>query len=946
METKPRFCARKETSIVLAFYLLIGGTFFLLLGTRAMGQETTTPLFKTYCFDCHAQGMQEGGLDLEVLFNKPNFDATLVFEHLITEKMPPRDADQPSTKERAQLLRWLAKRQVEAAPNAYHRISRFEFNQSVNDLLGIELDLAETIADDRGTHRFDSDRRITLTSQQLAAYFAAADQMLESAFPQRGFLPEIIWNTNRIRDSHHTYNIYTRPYQKGTLFSWTRANNGNSYSFFYDDFAPPVAGWYELTFDAAKVGDFEEDISIQVHAGKYYFADDRPQPQRLVDVISISDQEVQSYTVRGFLHPGESVSVHCFSKHTWRKENPREGVYIKQLEVRGPLHQWPPHPFAQTFSGLKLDTPARNRVNADSQKSILERIGGSLSVSSFQEGREKEQLLDGSNRTYWQSQTSPHPAEPPHFVMIENPGQAEITGLDYSTPSGGDGIGQVKAFEIYASDDTAHWGTPIVSGDLLTRLAAEQRIHFPTPTDKQFIKFLITDAHSTGEQSRASIGKLDVVADVSKPLQPIRVRVASSSEEDLKRILYRFAERAFSSRLHDDELAPYLQMSREMYRETGDFVSAAKLGIKAILCSHRFLLRPGRYANDSYRIAAELARTLWLSVPDERLLSLAKKDGLSEAMVRGEIDRMLDDEKSTRMVHSFCNQWLNLRSFKQVTPSLKLYPTYDDLLDYYLPRETEAYLRYLMLENLPADNLIDSDFSFLNQRLAQHYGIEGVRGQHLRKTALPPDSPRGGLLTMGSILKVTTDGFDTSPIRRGAWISRNIAGNTLAPPPPNISSIEPDTSGVKTIRDQIELHKKSEACATCHKSIDPYGFALEGFDAVGQSRTRYRVRLPHEGTFGFQREGYFSLSGEVDASGKIEEEAFQDVEGLKKILLANHKKIAYNFMKQFFEYANGRRPSLAERIMLHERIADKADDCGIKDLIKEVLVLSFTRMEK
>ncbi|MEE2781069.1 MAG: DUF1588 domain-containing protein [Planctomycetota bacterium] len=938
METEPRFRNRRKTGTLLAGSLLIGCILSLVSGTGVAGQEPATELFKTYCFDCHADGVEEGGLDLETLCNKPTFDATLAFEHLITQKMPPRDADQPSEEERIRMLRWLADRQIEAEPPAHRRISRFEFNQSVNDLLGTELQIAKSIPSARGTHRFDSDRRITLTGQQLAAYFKATDQMLEAAFPQAGFLPEIIWNTNRIRDSHHTYNIYTRPYRKGILFSWTRANNGNSYSFFYDDFAPPVAGWYELTFDAAKVGDFEEDITIQVHAGKYYFADDRPQPQRIIDVISVGNREVASYKVRGFFHPGESVSVHCYSRHTWRQENTQKGIYIERLAVRGPLHQWPPLPFAQTFAGLKLDTPVRNRVNADSQKSALERIGGSLSVSSFQAGREKEQMLDGSNRTYWQSQTSPHPAEPPHFVTIENPQKAKLSGLDYSTPSGGDGSGQVKTFEVYASDDQADWGAPLVRGELLTRLAAEQRIHFPAPTDKRFIKFLITDSDSTGEQSLASIGKLDVVADVSKPLQPVRVRVASSSEGDLKRILHRFAERAFSSRLHDDELAPYLQMSREVYRETGDFVSAAKLGIKAILCSHRFLLRPGPYDNDSYRIAAELARTLWLSVPDEQLSRLAKSDQLTKGALRNEIDRMLDDDKSTRMIHSFCDQWLNLRSFRQVTPSLKLYPTYGDLLDYYLPLETEAYLRYLILENLPVGNLIDSDFSFLNQRLAQHYGIEGVTGQRLRKTAFPTESLRGGLLTMGSVLKVTTDGFDTSPIRRGAWISKNVVGNTLAPPPANVSSIEPDTSGATTIRQQMALHQENASCATCHRSIDPYGFALEGFDAVGQERTRYRVSRPHGGTFGFQREGHFSLAGEVDSSGQLEGEEFADVRGLKKILLANEKKIAYNFMKQFFEYANGRPPSLAERIALSERIEDAG---RMKDLVKEVLMLSF-----
>ena len=176
------------------------------------------------------------------------------------------------------------------------------------------------------------------------------------------------------------------------------------------------------------------------------------------------------------------------------------------------------------------------------------------------------------------------------------------------------------------------------------------------------------------------------------------------------------------------------------------------------------------------------------------------------------------------MIHSFCNQWLNLRSFDKVTPSLKLYPLYNDLLNHFLPIETEAYLDYLIRENLPVGRLIDSDFSFLNQRLAQHYGIPEIYGHNMRKVSFKPDVPRGGLLTMGSVLKVTADGFDTSPILRGAWISKNIAGNTLSPPPESVEAIEPEHGkAASTLREQIEKHKKNQACYACHKSIDPTG---------------------------------------------------------------------------------------------------------------------------
>jgi hypothetical protein len=272
---------------------------------------------------------------------------------------------------------------------------------------------------------------------------------------------------------------------------------------------------------------------------------------------------------------------------------------------------------------------------------------------------------------------------------------------------------------------------------------------------------------------------------------------------------------------------------------------------------------------------------------------------------------------------------------------LKLYPEYNDLLNYYLPQETEEFFYRLVLEDLPVTRLIDADFSILNQRLAEHYGIDGVIGQEMRPIALPDGSPRGGLLTMGSVLKVTTDGFQTSPILRGAWISKNIAGNTLSPPPANIKAIESKVTEATTLKEQIDEHKQSVTCNACHKSIDPYGFALENFDATGQWRTKYRSEIPHHGTFSFRLEGYFQIAGDVDASGEVDGHAFQNVIGLKKALLSNHKKIAYNFARKFFEYLNGYEPGLKQRIDLYEMIEDDAEDCRLKDLITRIIIYSF-----
>ena len=942
---------QKHGSLVTAAFLWFFCFVFFIKANSLTSQEIKEEAlgyFDNYCFSCHNEDLQKGNLDLTRLLKEDLFDKSVVFENLIVGRMPPEKKKQPTIEEKRVMLKWLSQNQIKNVPNPYRRISRHEFVHSANDLLNIDLDLTSMIPEDRGTHDFDSDRRVLLTREMLASYFSTVDEMLEFAMPMKGFFPEQIWITNKIKDSHNTYNIYTREYREGILFSWTRANNGNDYSFFYDNFEPPVKGWYELTFDAMKLGEFDEDISVQVFSGKYYFADDRPQPQRLLGVISLGNRKLQSHTIRGFLHPGENISVHCYSKHTFRKQKGEQGAYIKQLKVRGPaLEQWPSSSYRNIFNGLSIQAPPRESRNVSILKTKLESIGGGIAVSSFQKGMEKEKMQDGSNRTFWHTRFEPTLAKPPHHVIIENPNAKEIYGLSYATWSGGNGNGQVKAYAIFFSEDGKSWGHPILEGDLEIRLANEQNILFPSPTTHRFIKFLVTDSFTLDGRSLASIGKLDVMVSLPKTNRNIEVFISANSPRQLKKVIKRFAQRAFSSVLTEEELAPYYRVSLDVLKEQGDFVEATKVGLKAVLSSYRFLMAPGEHINQSYRRSMYLSRVLWLSVPDEKLLSISKKDKLTGEQLELQINRMLKNEKSGRMIRSFCAQWLNLRLFNKVTPSLKLYPLYDDLVNYYLPLEIEAYMNYLIQENLTVSHLIDSDFSFLNQRLAQHYGIDGVIGQKLRKVSFSDEVPRGGLLTMGGVLKVTADGFDTSPIVRGAWVSKNIVGNTLSPPPEDVKALEPEHGqNSSTLREQIEQHKNKQVCFTCHKSIDPYGFALENFDAAGQWRTNYKIKLPHRGTFQFRLQGYYKLADEVDASGVIDNVKFSNVLDFKKILLSDNKKIAYNFAKKFFEYANGYKPNLKQRIYLNSIISNNDQECRMKDLIVKILIYSLSEEQE
>lgn len=926
--------------------LAVGVAFVLEgLASASPSDDEVFPLLERYCLDCHDDISAKGDLDLVEWIDQERPDGTLLFENLITSKMPPAEKSQPSAEEKRTLLHWLAHRQRPVASQPFRRISRHEFVNSINDLLGTRLDIADQIPEDRGTRDFDSDRRIALSREMLASYFSAADQLLENALPSEGVPAKEIWITNKVMDSHSTYNIYHRPYEEGILFSWTRANNGNSYSFFYDHFDPPVAGWYDLTFDAAKVGDLEGAISLQVFAGKYYYADDRPQPQRLLDVISLTETELQPHRVRVFLHPGEKVSVHCYTRHNFRDKELKKGAYIRRLTAEGPvLEDWPPAPYRLLFPELPITTSDRAIINHADFPTNLETIGGSLTVSSFQEGLEKERMQDGDHKTFWHTRFQPTEATPPHYVIVENPRRAAIHGLNYATWSGGNGNGQIEAYAILTSEDGETWSDPIAEGELETRLANEQPIRFSEATTASYLKFLVTRSYSIRkEQSLASIGKLDVMISRDSEFPRTRITIDSHSSKALQAVIGTFAERAFATKLTEQELSPYREVSLGHLEEHGDFLESARVGFNAILCSPRFLMAPGEHASADYELAANLSRAIWLSVPDTELMELAQSGQLNGPRLELEIARMLESEKSDRMIKSFSDQWLNLRSWNTITPSLKLYPKYDDLLEHYLPLETRAYLAHLIRENRPIGELIDSDYSFLNQRLALHYGLPGIEGQELRRISFTPDEPRGGLLTMGSVLKVTTDGYDTSPILRGAWISKNIVGTPLSPPPPEVEVIEPEHGeDAATLREQIEQHKKSKTCYACHKSIDPYGFALENFDASGQWRTDYRVETAHKGTFTYRPRGYFKESGSVDASGEINEQPFDDIFGLKAALLEDPRKIAYNYAKKLFEYATGEQPNLPQRLALYQQIPTDTDNCGLRDLTIDVLIFALT----
>ena len=409
-------------------------------------------------------------------------------------------------------------------------------------------------------------------------------------------------------------------------------------------------------------------------------------------------------------------------------------------------------------------------------------------------------------------------------------------------------------------------------------------------------------------------------------------------------VVSRLGPLIFRRPLGNDEPSTWAALAKPLLADGRSFVEALRVVLRAMLSSPEFLYHqaePGLL--DNYALATRLSYFLWKSLPDDQLFLLAADGKLGEpAVLASEVDRMLDDERSHRFIKNFLDQWLGLVDIDATTPDEKLYPEYGDVLRQAMLEETHRFFSELIWNDRGVLEFIDSDFTFLNRRLAKHYGIPGVEGLEFQKVNLPADSLRGGLLTQASILKVTANGTNTSPVPRGSFVLTNILGNPPSPPPPGAGAVEPDTRGTTTIREELAAHRNVESCNRCHRDIDPPGFALESFDPIGGFRTRYRSTgvgdRPTTKLFGRAVREY-RLGPSVDASGKTSDgEPFSGIRDFKRILMKKEDQVARHFLNQLIAYSTGAGIQFADRNE-RDRILEDAqrNGYGIRRMIHSVV---------
>jgi len=419
--------------------------------------------------------------------------------------------------------------------------------------------------------------------------------------------------------------------------------------------------------------------------------------------------------------------------------------------------------------------------------------------------------------------------------------------------------------------------------------------------------------------------------------------VSSDPDKDAVRLLRSFMDAAYRRPVRQEDVQQLLPVIQGALAAGSSFTDAMIAGYTAVLCSPGFLFldeKPGRL--EDHALAARLAFFLWNTAPDAELRRLADQGKLREpAVLRAQTERLLSDSRSRNFIDAFLDYWLDLRKLQATSPDSALYNDYylDDALVEAAQEETQLFFAELLAKDLPARSLISTDFAFVNERLSDHYALPHVEGIGLRKMKLPADSPRGGLLTQASVLKVTANGTSTSPVLRGTWIMERILGMPPPPPPPNLPAVEPDIRGAHTIRQQLDLHRNEASCAACHAKIDPPGFALENFDVMGGWRNQYRAidekvaPVAGIGKGGLKFTFHYGLP--VDASGELwDGQAFHDIKEFKALLLKDERLIARNLLRQFALYATGSPTRFTDRDTIESILSQtQGTHYGVRDLI-------------
>lgn len=683
--------------------------------------KTYQRILDRYCVSCHNETLKTGNLRLDNIdLNHLPSNGEIwekVIQKLRTDSMPPSDKPQPPKGARDGMLSWLIESMDQEAmtnPNpgrpAVHRLNRSEYENTIRDLLGLEIDSREFLPTDGSDFGFDNIAdSLNVSPMLLERYIMAAAKISRLAIGDANVRPST--------------KIYSLP--------------------------------------------------------KALLQEDR------------MDEEL-SFGSRG----GLSV----------RHRFPLDGEYIIKVNVESPRSDQPQDLFQRSSAPEQLDV----RVDGKRVGAFTIGMPKSTEWSYGKNGfsgdlpAEKEDLAD-----WWGARTLEV-----RFPAKQGMRTIGVTFLNRTLAYEGVRPRNFPAFYDYLG---------LLKG-----------------VEPGVIDFEISGPYEPGEIDKDSASRRAIFTSYPEN--------ADEEKTVARDILSKLARKAYRRPITDHDVDTILEFYDAGHGE-GGFESGIQFALERILVSPSFLFRveadpEERVANDAYQLtdielASRLSFFLWSSIPDEELLAVAERGDLKKpSVLENQVLRMLNDPKSASLVKNFATQWLYLRNVDAVTPDVNAFPDFDENLRYALRKETELFFTSQLREDRSIVNLLDADYSYLNERLAEHYGIPGISGSHFRRVQLE-DPNRGGILGQGSLLTVTSYATRTSPVKRGKWILENILGSPPPAPPPDVPDLPEAGEQIvaTTVRERMEQHRKDPACASCHVKMDPIGFSLENFDAIGKWRS-------------------------------------------------------------------------------------------------------------
>ena len=733
------------------------------------------PFLTKHCFACHNEKLKTGNLDLTLAAQPPEVWHK-VFDKLTAGKMPPPGLPAPPRQEMAAVAQWIEGQlrrsgiSLDGEPGRVtaRRLNRAEYNNTIRDLIGVDLRPAGEFPVDDSGYGFDNIGDVlTVSPLLLEKYLAAARKVSQVAVYGEAVPP---------KPTVLARLMARRSYDGGTLL-------GSGYlpysmrGALYGTWRFPVDAEYELRFRVMNLRNEEEANP------------DPGAPSRRRGLSSLTPQE--------------------------------RAARLQELQ-RGP-------------------TP-------EMLKASLERA---------------------------------RQAAPPLRVVLAVDGRTALTGvIEGSTTYGYDRGEFIARVPLTAGEHSLRASFPELAG------LEDPRQHLnPDLRRKVFVDYLdIAGPFQPAAAAPPGYRRLFVCGHAPGGHQPGCARD----------ILQHLARRAWRRPVTSNDVEPLYQLFTKV-REKGDgFEEGIRVALQAVLVSPQFLFRIERDAGSQYAIAdhelaSRLSYFLWASMPDEELLAAAEAKSLrTPGVLEAQVRRMLADPKSRSVVEDFADQWLQLRDLDRKRPAPERFPAIDDELLDAMRRETHLFLDAIFREDRSVLELLDAPFTFLNGPLARHYGIVAAEGEDFRRVALD-GVQRGGLLTQGAILTVSSYPTRTSPVIRGKWVLENLLGTPPPPPPPEVPDLEEAAIGVSSsLREQLEKHRARPACAVCHDQMDALGFGLENYDATGAWRT-------HDGKF------------PLDTSGALPDgRSFRGPRELKELLKSQEDLFTRNLVEKLLTYALGR----------------------------------------